>query len=55
MKFNVLKLQKYLFYLYTAFIFGVFIAAIVFSTSYYTTYLYGNPELVDFYTNELQS
>lgn len=55
MKFNILKLQKYLFYLYTAFIFGVFIAAIVFSTSYYTTYLYGNPELVDFYTNELQS
>lgn len=54
MKFNVLKLQKYMFYLYTAFTFGLFIATIVFSTSYYTTYLYGNTELVDFYTNNLQ-
>lgn len=54
MKINVLKLQKYMFYVFTAFIFLLFIATIIFSTSYYNTFLYGNEELVAYYSNELQ-
>lgn len=54
MKFSVLKLQKYSFIVFTVFTFLLFVATIVFSTSYYNTYLYGNEELVNFYTTELQ-
>ncbi len=54
MKFSVLKLQKYSFIVFTVFTFLLFVATIVFSTSYYNTYLYGNEELVSFYTTELQ-
>lgn len=54
MKFNILKLQKYAFIAFTVFTFLLFAATIVFSTSYYNTYLYGNEELVNYYTHELQ-
>lgn len=53
-KWNILKLQNYAFLIFTSFIFLLFFATLVFSTSYYTTFLYGNEELVEFYTNELQ-
>ena len=52
---NILKLQNYAFIGFTCFTFLLFLATIVFSTSYYNSYLYGNEELVEFYTNELQS
>ncbi len=54
MKLPILKMQKYFFIAYAAFTFGLFLAVIIFSTSYYDTYLYGNLELVDFYTINLQ-
>ena len=55
MKINILKLQKYAFIIFTVFTFLLFVATIIFSTSYYNTYLYGNEELVNYYTTELQS
>lgn len=54
MKINVLKLQKYAFIAFTVFTFLLFAATIVFSTSYYNTFLYGNEELVNYYTTEFQ-
>lgn len=51
---NILKLQKYAFYVFTCFTFLLFLATIIFSTSFYNTFLYGNEELVEFYTNDLQ-
>ncbi|MDE7263730.1 MAG: hypothetical protein K2N64_03625 [Anaeroplasmataceae bacterium] len=55
MKLNVLKLQKYIFYIFTIFTFLLFTATIFFSTSYYNTFLYGNEELVEYYSTDLQS
>lgn len=54
MKFSVLKLQRIMFILQIVFVFGFFIATVIFTTSLYDTYLYGNLELTDYYTIELQ-
>ena len=54
MKFSILKLQKYIFIVFTVFTFLLFAATIIFSTSYYNTFLYGNEELADYYTIQLQ-
>lgn len=54
MKIKILNLQKISFGLVLVFSVLIFIAAIIFSTSYCETYLYGNSELVEYYTNDLQ-
>lgn len=54
MKISILKLQKYAFIVFTVFTFLLFAATLVFSTSYYNTFLYGNEELVNYYTTEFQ-
>lgn len=54
MKLSVLKLQKAVFILNAVFVIGLFISAVIFATSFYDTYLYGNEELITFYTGDFQ-
>lgn len=54
MKLTVLKLQKVAFILNAVFVIGLFVSAVIYTTSFYDTYLYGNEELITFYTEDLQ-
>ena len=54
MKISLLKLQKIAFILNAIFVIGFFVSTMIYATSFYDTYLYGNEELINFYTNDLQ-
>lgn len=54
MRLTILKLQKIVFILNAIFVIGLFVSAVIFATSFYDTYLYGNEELIAFYTEDLQ-
>ncbi len=54
MRLTALKSQKIVFILNVVFVIGLFFSTVIYTTSFYETYLYGDAELINFYTGYLQ-